>query len=159
MTKHFPFPNVVVISFRCRGTPTLLDDPNALCWKVCCSWVLFDIMQASRFSLFARGCRLLFAGCWRRVLLECSKMGISISNFIRRLYYGCVGQLGTTMIPVATSKTILYNTFPITAKGANASKGLPYHNIEKALICIASGSGWYKRNTGSWALSLDANKK
>ena len=30
-TKHFPFPNVVVISFGCRGTPTLLDDPKSLC--------------------------------------------------------------------------------------------------------------------------------
>ena len=113
MTKRFPFPNVVVMYFRCRGTPTLLDDPNALCWKVWCSWVLLDIMQASRFSLFARGCGLLFAGCWRRILLERSKMGIPISNFIWRLYCGCFGQLGTTMIPVATSKTILSKPFQL----------------------------------------------
>ena len=76
-------------------------------------------------------------------------MGVSISNFIRRLYHGCVGQLGTTMIPVATSKTILCNTFPITAKDWNAQKGLPCYDIEKALICIAAGSGWYETNTGS----------
>ena len=106
--------------FACWGTPTLLDDPDALCWKVCCSWVLPDIIQASRFNLLARGCGLLFAGCCRRLLLERSKMGISISNFIRRLYHGCVGQLGTPMIPVATSKAILCNTFPITANEGNA---------------------------------------
>ena len=85
-------------------------------------------------------------------------MGISISNFIRWLYHGSVGQLGTTMIPVVTSKTILCNTFPTTAKGGNALKGLPCHDIEKALICIASGSGWYETNTDNLALSLDANK-
>ena len=85
-------------------------------------------------------------------------MGISISNFIRRLYHSYVGQLGKTIIPVATSKTILCNTFSITAKGGNAKKGLPCHYIEKALICIASWSGWYETNTGSLALSLDVNK-
>ena len=31
MTKKFPFPNVVVIFFGCRGAPTLRNDPNALC--------------------------------------------------------------------------------------------------------------------------------
>ena len=31
MTKHFPFPNVFVMSFVCRGMSTLLDDPDALC--------------------------------------------------------------------------------------------------------------------------------
>ena len=138
--------------------PTLLDDPSALCWKVCCPLVLPDIMQASRFSLLARGYGLLFEGCWRRVSLELSKIGICTNNFIRRLYRDCVGQLGTTMIPVATAKTILCNTFPITAKGGNTWKGLPCHDIEKALIWIASVSGWYKTNTGSWTLSLDANK-
>ena len=58
------------------------------------------------------------------------------------------------MIPVATSKTILCNTFPTVAKGGNVKKGLPCHDLEKALICIAAGSGWYETNTGSWALSL-----
>ena len=77
------------------------------------------IMQASRVSLLARGCGLLFARCRKKVLLEFSKMGISISNFIRRLYHGCVGQLGTTIIPMATSKTILCIIFPITTKGGN----------------------------------------
>ena len=44
-------------------------------------------------------------------------MRISISNFIRRVYHGSVGELGTTMILVATFKTILCNSLPITAKG------------------------------------------
>ena len=56
-------------------------------------------------AFLSRGCGLLFAGCWRRVLLERSKMIISISNFTRRLYHGYDGQLGTTMIPMAASKT------------------------------------------------------
>ena len=94
-----------------------------------------------------------------RVLIERSKMRRSITNFIRRLYHGCVGQLGATRLPVAKSETIFCNTFPITAKEGNAEKGLPCHDIEKTLICIDSGSGWYDTNTGgSWALSLDANK-
>ena len=46
------FPNVVVISFGCRATATLLNDTNALYWKVFCSWILPDIMQARRFSFF-----------------------------------------------------------------------------------------------------------
>ena len=117
--KHFPFPNNVFISFRCQWMSTLLDDPNALCWEICCSWILLDIIQASRFSLLGSRCGLLFAGCWRRVLLECSKMGISISNYISRRYHGFVDQLGTTMIPMATSKTIWCNTFPIIGKGGN----------------------------------------
>ena len=74
-------------------------------------------------------------------------MGVFISNFIRRLYHDYVDQLGTTIIPVATSKVILCNAFPITAKGGNAQKGLPCHEIEKALIYIASVSGWYETNT------------
>ena len=45
---------------------------------------------------------------------------------------------------MATSKTILCNTFPITAKGGNPYKGLFCHDIEKALICIASGLGWHE---------------
>ena len=92
---QYPFRhNVFVISLGCRGTPTLLDDP--LCWKLCCSWFLPDNKQASTVSLLARGCGLLITGRQRRVLLEPSKMGISISNFIRWLYHGCVGQLGKT---------------------------------------------------------------
>ena len=30
--------------------------------------------------------------------------------------------------------------------------------LKKALICIASGLGWYETKTGSWVLNLDANK-
>ena len=67
-------------------------------------------------------------------------------------------QVGTTMITVATSKTILCNTFPITAKGGNAQKDLSHHDIDKALTCIASGSGWCETNTDSWGLSFDAYK-
>ena len=109
-----------VVIFGCRGIPTLLDDVNALCWKVCCSWFLSDIMQTSRFSLLAWVSGVLFAGYWRSVLLERSKMGISTSNFVRKLYHGCDNQLGTTMVRVARSETILCYTFPITAKGGNA---------------------------------------
>ena len=72
-------------------------------------------------------------------------MGIPINNFIRRLYPCYVVQLGTIMIAVATTK--LCNTFPITAKGENAYKGLSCHDIEKALICMAPVSEWYE--TGS----------
>ena len=102
-----------------------MDDHNALCWKVCCSWVLPDIIQASRFSLLARGCGLLFAGFWRRVLLE-HLFSENKNSFWECLlltssgvYTVSVGQLGTTMIPEATSKTILCNTFPVTTKGEN----------------------------------------
>ena len=56
------------------------------------------------------------------------------------------------MIPVAESKIIICNTYPITAKGKNAQKGLSCHDIETALM------GWYHINAGSFALSLDANK-
>ena len=109
-----------VVTFGCRGTPTLLDDPNVICWRVCYSWFLSDIMQTSRFSLLAWGCDVLFTGCWRRVLLKRSKIGTSTGNFLRKLNHGCVSQLSTTMVPVARSKTILHYTFPITAKGGNA---------------------------------------
>ena len=51
-TKYFPFLNVIVISFGCRRTSTLLDDPN-------CSWYSPDITQAGRVSLLARECSLL----------------------------------------------------------------------------------------------------
>ena len=112
---HYSFHNKTLSISQCsccifwllRDAYSLLGDPNALCWKVCCSWLLHEIMRASRFSLLAIGCGLLFVGFWRRVLLEYSKVGKTISNFIRRLYQGCECQLGTTMIPVATSKTFL----------------------------------------------------
>ena len=101
------FPNVVVISFG-----YLLVDGYSAEWYKCS---LLEGFFAPGFYLIScklgdsaflsRGCGLLFAGCWRRVLLERSKMIISISNFTRRLYHGYDGQLGTTMIPMAASKT------------------------------------------------------
>ena len=54
------------------------------------------------------------------VLLKRSKIEISTSNFMTKLNYGCLSQLGTPIVPVARSKTILCYTFPITAKGENA---------------------------------------
>ena len=117
--------------------PTLLDDPNALCWKVCSSWFLPDIMQARRVSLLARGCGLLFAGCQMRALLECSKLGISINNSNRRLYHGYVGHKGITMIPLPTSKTILCNT----------------SNYRKARKCIeGSIPPWYWKSNNMHSL-------
>ena len=42
-----------------------------------------------------------------KVLLKRSKMEISASNFMTKLNYGCVSQLGTQIVPVTRSKTIL----------------------------------------------------
>ena len=93
------------------------------------SWMILKLsaerLVALGFCLIS--CKLVDSACWLEGVVcslqdvkggfcQNSKTGISVSNFIRGLYHDCVGQLGTTMISMATSKTILCNTFPVTAR-------------------------------------------